>query len=169
MLLPCEKESVLRASTDWLSTVLTLCPKGNSLQHQLLVTSIILGACIRWTGASVESRHFGESYWAISHLLLDPKGKHWLGVRSRDWSNYSSPQCSQAGLMVWWACHTSQNLYPSRALQTLGLTTATCHCPFPQKHHRLLEKLRTSFHQFCTWLHSSSSAKYLFGRLVGQW
>lgn len=76
---------------------------------------------------------------------------------------------AKQGWLLWEACPTSQNLYPSRTVQTLGLTTATCHCPFPQKHHRLLEKLRISFHQFCTWIHNSSPAKQLFGRLMGQW
>lgn len=56
MLLPCVKESVLRESTDWLSIVLTLCPKGNSLQHQLLATRIMLGGSIHQVNWSLSGK-----------------------------------------------------------------------------------------------------------------
>lgn len=78
MLLLCEKQRepcVPKDTTDWLSTILTLCPKGISLQHQLLAPSIILRDCISWTGAS----HVWSVLW-VYRWLSATSGQQWPSI-----------------------------------------------------------------------------------------
>lgn len=89
MLLPCEKEIVLRASTDWLSTVLTY-PKP---KREFPAASAVGNQ--RRTGRELEPQWKGGTLENIIELFLlifylIPKGNIDWELEA-DWSNCSSP------------------------------------------------------------------------------